>query len=758
MQKRQSIVLFLFAGLFLVSGAAGLIYQIVWERLLALFFGVTMLSITLIVGAFMGGLGLGSFLGGRLAHKVKNTLLIYGLLELGVASFGIISQPLIFLIGESTAGIAYTWVFLLSFAILLVPTLLMGMTLPLLIQSFVHRAEGAGGVIGILYGINTLGAAFGAVLSGYVFIGKYGLDGTIYIAVAMNAIVGFFAIALSRWKEKIAEPPKPKAQPVALKTQWGYTTILLSSFLVGFIGLGFEMLWVRILHIVNKNTVYSFPSVLFVFLIGLALGGYIFGSAADRSKDPVLLFSKIELTGALLAALSFLIFWWSLDFSPPWIQGFFETQKPALPLVKVSHELIYSKRLLLHNLWEYLLPIIILVFPASVVLGGGLPVLDRIAINTPTLSGRKVGDIHLANIIGSVAGTLVISFLLLPTIGSERTLKLLSLLTLLFAAFYFFETPNKVNSRSLVGFGIALFLVVFSTPGKGQFYTDLYEKGTSFDAVISESGDSVLALTYVPNTDKQEGGLWVGGEAHTFFPHGGVYEVNALACSGASQPENILVIGFGGGYNTLFYTSLPSVKNIDIVELIGDIAPFQYENQKTVQVALDDPKVTYYVNDGRRFLNQYPQKKYDLISIDPLRWHTIGHNNLYSEEAMRIYQEHLSSGGVLCAWFDETRIIPNTVARVFPFVDQLGIDLLIAGNSPIEHSKAYLDEASRRYKIRAEIINIENPSVNLTTDLTRLALVANQDDILKKARSENIPYLTDLKPLLEYYLFKVPSE
>ena len=121
--------------------------------------------------------------------------------------------------------------------------------------------------------------------------------------------------------------------------QWSYTAILLSSFLVGFIGLGFEMLWVRILHIVNKSTAYSFPSILFIFLLGLALGGYIFGRQADKSKNPVLLFCKIELTGAAIAALTLLTFWWSLEFKPPWIQDFFETQKPGLPFVKIQKEL-----------------------------------------------------------------------------------------------------------------------------------------------------------------------------------------------------------------------------------------------------------------------------------------------------------------------------------------------------------------------------------------------------------------------------------
>jgi spermidine synthase len=140
-KKKRLLILYLFAGLFLISGAAGLIYEIVWQRLLELYFGVTMISVTLIVSAYMAGLGLGSLIGGRIARNLKKTLFLYGLLEIGIAIFGVFSPKIIVWIGQATAGSSYTLVFLISFAILLIPTALMGMTLPLLTQSFVDRNE-----------------------------------------------------------------------------------------------------------------------------------------------------------------------------------------------------------------------------------------------------------------------------------------------------------------------------------------------------------------------------------------------------------------------------------------------------------------------------------------------------------------------------------------------------------------------------------------------------------------------------------------
>jgi len=758
MQRRQSIILFLFASLFLVSGAAGLVYQIVWERLLELFFGVTMVSVTLIVAAFMAGLGLGSLLGGRLARQVKNTLFAYGLLELGIAGFGLLSQPLIFWIGEKTAGTPYIFVFLLSFAILLIPTTLMGMTLPLLTQSFVHRVETSGGVIGVLYGINTLGAAFGTVLAGYVLIGAYGFDGTTYIAVALNAMVGVLAVFLARWQGHIVQSLDAELPATKPAVQWGYATILVSSFLVGFIGLGFEMLWIRVLHIVNKNTAYSFPSILFIFLLGLATGGYLFGRAADRSINPVLLFCKIEMTGAILAALTLLIFWWTLGSNPPWIQNFVETQKPGLPFVRVEHEWLLSRRLLFENLWDYFLPILILVLPASLVQGGGLPVLDRIAIHNPSLAGRRVGDIHLANIIGSVAGTLVISFLLLPGIGSEWTLKLLALLTASFSVFYFISKTGKgrirKDSAQLGIFGIILLFSIILTPGKGQFYTRLYETGMNQEAVISESGDSVLALTYEPGTNGQTGFFWIGGEVNSLFPPEGLYENRALACAGASEPERVLVIGFGGGYTTLFFKAIPGADGIVVVELLGDIKPFLTDNQESARVTLNDPRITYIVDDGRRYLNANPKEKFDLIAIDPLREHTAGHNNLYSEQAMRLYLNHLSPGGVLCAWTLEDRLIPHTIARVFPYADQFLNELVIGSNAPIAYNTTYMDDIAGDYKSFADQLYVDGLPGYPTTDKALTGLIRKQDEILKTEK--DTPYLTDLKPWLEYYLLRKP--
>ena len=758
MKQNRQLILYLFASLFLISGAAGLIYEIVWERLLELYFGVTMVSVTLIVSAYMAGLGVGSLIGGRIARDLKNTLFLYGLLEIGIALFGLISPNLIVWVGQATAGAPYVLVFLISFAILLIPTTLMGMTLPLLTQSFVDRVEVSGRVIGLLYGINTLGAALGTVLAAYVLIGFYGFDGTVYIAVFMNALVGLFAFVLSRWQFVPAAGSEMEQTTRPVNIVWGYRTILLASFLVGFIGLGFEMLWIRILLIVNKNTAYAFPSILFVFLLGLALGGYLFGRKADTSSNPVALFCKIELSGAVVAVFTFLLFWISLQYQPPWIENFIDTQKPTLPFVETENQFSFSRRALLRNLWNYFLPILILVLPASLVLGGGLPVLDRLSIQNPLLSGRRVGDIHLANIVGSVAGSLAISFLLLPAFGSEWTMKLLVLATFIFPALYFLgiaqaQSISKTD-YSLISIGLIALIGFLLVPPRGAFYNRLYSYGTGQEAVISESGDSVLALTYETQNPHPAGWFWIGGEINSLFPAQGLYEERSLLCAGASRPKRILVIGFGGGFSTLFYQSIPDVDEIVVVELLSDIAPFLRRNMDSARVTLDDPRVTYLVDDGRRYLNAFPDEKFDLISIDPLRVHTAGHNNLYSEEALNIYRDHLTPNGVLCAWMDEFHVIPHTVAQVFPYVDQYRNETMVASGQPIVYQTEYMEQVASGYAELTHELYGSTRSIELD-HLTGFGFFQrDQSQILENEKQR--PVLRDMDPWMEYYFFMRP--
>jgi predicted membrane-bound spermidine synthase len=742
--------LLLLALLFFLSGAAGLIYEIVWERLLELYFGVTMTAITLIVASYMCGLGIGSLLGGRVAQTLKHPILIYGLIEAGIGIFGFFSSAIINWIGQHTAGVPYSLVFLLSFLILLIPTLLMGMTLPLLTQSCVDRVETSGQVIGLLYGINTLGAAAGSLFAGYILIGRFGFDGTTYIAALFNLGVALIAIVFTRWIATKQNPEHRTQNAISAPGSWSYRQILFASLLVGFIGLGFEMVWIRILYVINKNSSYLFPSILFVFLTGLALGGYFWGRRADKAAAPEKLFWQMEIGGSLAAALVFLLFWTGLSSGwHPWLGDFFEMQRPSLPFIKVGGTFLLSKRLALSSLMDYFFPVFLMVFPASFILGGGLPVLDRIAIKSPQVAGRRVGDIHLANIVGSIFGSLLISFWMLPTLGSERTYTTLALLALTFPILYFTEKFKSTGSLHLDPASVsvmgALILILILLPGKGQFYSRLFEAGSGDQSVTLETSDSVLALTLEPKSQSPNM-LWIGGEVNSLYPSDSTYESRALMCVGASRPKRILVIGMGGGIAARFLQSMEGVQQIVIVELMEGLDDLLSENVDFTRHVFNDPRVHYMVNDGRRYLYANPDEKFDLIFADPLRWHSSGHNNLYSVEMMRSYQSHLTESGIFCGYLDEFHVIPLTIAKVFQEVDQFDIQTMIASNQKIIYDRPYMQTVAAQY--------LSSTGNELAPQRLFASYVRDGNQILAEESRSRI--LTDLKPGLEYYFLNAP--
>ncbi len=736
--------------LFFLSGAAGLIYEIIWERLLEIYFGVTLTAITLIVSAYLAGLGLGSLVGGRIAGRVKNVVLAYGVVEVAIAVFGFISPTLITATGQRTAGSPYPLVFIISFAILLIPTFLMGTTLPLLTQSFVNRVESSGRVIGLLYGINTLGAAFGTLIGGYVLIGWLGFDGATRAAVLLNLIAGFGAIILlgkQEQNEGRGDAVREKTSSASLS----YRSILIAAFLVGFIDLGFEILWFRVLGTLNKTTAYNFPSALFVFLAGLAIGGYIFGRKADQSHDRITLFWKLQLGVGLVTAAMFLLFWGLLHL--PSLQSWIETwflnpQHPAPPYVWIKNEAIFSRRLMIFSLLEYFIPTVILVLPASLLMGGGLPILDRIAITSAQVSGQRVGDIHLANIFGSVGGTLIVSFVFLPLFGTELTLKILALLGLSFIGLAWTSWKNSASSRIILPAALVVLLLIL--PGRGEFYRRLYQTATGIDALVRESSDAVLVLGYQGN---EPATLWIGGIQNSYFPTYGYYERTALTCASVSKPRRVLMIGLGGANTAYFMTQLPNVNQIVIVELIHDLGLLLDEFVPVAQRALRDPRVELIADDGRRYLYANPEEDFDLIFIDPLYSFTAGHNNLYSQEAMELYRSHLSPGGVFCGWFNENHVIPKTAANVFPYMIHFR-DWVAASNDPIQIDRNYIQNVSAAYLANSAGLYLNGTQGALEVSGILEDQIADRAGTL--AAEQETPILTDMHPWLEYYYFHKP--
>jgi spermidine synthase len=750
---------FYYALLFLLSGFSSLVYQVVWQRILQTYFGVATLSITLIVAAYMCGLGLGYLLGGRLAQRARFPLVAYGWIEISLGFFGLFSPFLLQAVGQVTAGSPFPVVFLISFAVLLTPTILMGATLPLLSQSFVRRVDTSGQVIGLLYGLNTLGAALGALVSAFLLIGYFGLGGTILIAAATNLLIGLAALTWTRFMahpaegEAQAQPDAAEPEPAAGKEQaggWGYSKILAAAGLIGFIGLGYEMIWVRMLGVLNKHTAYSFPAILFFLLVGLALGGYLFGRRADRSSRPTRLLWQVEISAAVLAGASVLVYLAGLQIPALRLShaaGFYDFQHPPSPYVLAGGNFVFSIQSALAGLLEFIFPILLIVLPASLFHGGALVILDRIAIDSPHMAGRRVGDVHLANIIGALGGTLLVSLVLVPAIGIEWMLKILVLLSGLFLAFDLSGSePNPTGSRlrgAVLPAGV-LVAVALLLPWRTGFYRQVYEAGLGRVPVLLEGRDSLMALTREEAPPNQLDELWLGGELHSVFgPASTIYQTYALNCISSVQPKSVLIIGLGGGNTAKYYLESPGVERVVIVELLEGLDGFLEENIPWMGELLADPRVTYHVDDGRRYLYANPDERFDLIAIDPLRHYTAGASNLYSQEALELYRDHLQPGGLLCAWMDEFHTLPKTAAGVFPHVDEF-LNQILASSEPLDYSAPVLQQRAA--------------AAGLAVTPGQIFGLFKRDRSSILEGEANTPGLSDMDPHMEYYFFRRPPE
>ncbi|MBT7579055.1 MAG: fused MFS/spermidine synthase, partial [Candidatus Marinimicrobia bacterium] len=312
--------------LFLCSGMTGLLYEVIWSRMIVKVIGAAPFAISIVLTVFMGGLGLGSYLAGRYIDRIQKSsqlLQLYGLLEIGIGLYAFIlpgiisaSQPLFSSIYNQASGhllLFNTFILLGAFVLFIIPVTLMGATLPILIRFYVANLGHLGARVGRLYAINTIGAALGSVLSGFLLIKLWGVGGTLRFAVVMNFMIGgisFFVANLIAKRSALSENDTTEKDQVVSAPEinsgvhysHSYQVAALIIFAVsGFAAMAYEVIWARLLGLIIGPKTYSFTIVLTTFIVGLALGAMLFGWLADRSKHPFRLLIITQMSAAILA-------------------------------------------------------------------------------------------------------------------------------------------------------------------------------------------------------------------------------------------------------------------------------------------------------------------------------------------------------------------------------------------------------------------------------------------------------------------------
>ncbi|HLA77236.1 MAG TPA: fused MFS/spermidine synthase [Vicinamibacteria bacterium] len=668
-----------------MSGASALVYQVAWQRILALHSGVGLFSVAMIVAAFMVGLGLGSHWGGVLSLRLSppRALVAFALLELGIAAFGAVSGPLFYDFLYLKGLWLYTPAWragLLHFLSLLLPTGLMGMSLPFLTRALVWEAPTASRTIGFLYGINVLGASLGALLAPWLLIRHYGIRAAILAAACGNLLAGLGALSLALARGR-ATAPVPTVgseamRPLLTEPPAAFSSWLALYALSGFCALSLEMLWFRLLEVALKSTAFTFGTLLFIYLLGSALGSLAGALVSRRIRRP--------LEAFLLAQCALLLYsagvLWLLTVLPP--------DTPVLRFF-----LDYWSGRLSYNIggrlrWPLILklyvfqPCVLFGLP-TVLMGFSFTFLHRAVQDDPAQSGRKVGLLQAANIAGCVAGSLLVGLLLLSWLGTSGTMRLLLVMGLVFAVFGIARAHRRWAFVASAGL-LAAMAVAF--PGQVGLWRRFHGFGQT-PAFIEEDATGVAALSRM---DRFRWAVWTTGRHHSTLPFGNIHTaLGALPGLLHPAPQEAAVIGLGSG-DTAWASGcrVDTMSSVTVFEicapqrvLLRRFAEGPGSFRKLSQF-LEDPRVRIVVADGRNALAR-EDRRYDMIEMDAL-WPTSPYaGNLYSLEFYSLCASRLKKGGLMCSWSPSRRVHATFGQAFAHVVEFLGGQVLVGSNDPI---------------------------------------------------------------------------
>jgi hypothetical protein len=676
--RARGLELALLGALFCLSGAAALVYQVAWQRVLALHTGVGVYSVATIVAAFMLGLGLGSEWGGALSARLsaRRALLAFALLELAIAGFGCLSPWLYYDVLYRRAAWLYESPLTAAPAhvlALLLPTTLMGMSLPFLARATVREGEAKGATVGYLYAINVVGAGLGSLLTPWVLLRLFGIDGSVLAAAATNAATGLGALALLA----LLPPPddsggaddSPRRAGAAPPRQ-----LLALYALSGFCSLALEVVWFRIVDVAVKSTSFTFGSVLAIYLFGLAAGTFAGVAFAKQLRDPLRAFLLCQCGVLLVSGVAISLLARLPEGLPllRWYAGYW----PNYEGFQLGLEWDAGALLRLY----LVLPLLLYAVPTAL-MGVSFVALQQAVQDDARLAGRRVGSLQAANIAGGVLGSLGAGLILLRWLGSGGTLRLLTACGLGFTA----VGLKRYGARSpFAAAALALLALLPLLPEGGSLWRRLHGSDA---ALVDEDATSVVALA--PSRGRQQ--MMVNGKGISWLPFGGVHSVIGAAPSILhAEPRELLIIGLGSG-DTAWATGCRSeTRAITVYEIAAPqprlLRAFQAARPlRELGRLLDDPRLRIRIADGRNALER-GRERYDVIEADPLPPGGAGSGNLYSLEFFTGCARRLKPGGLMCTWAPTARVY-STFCRAFPNALEFThgqFQYLIGANEPIQ--------------------------------------------------------------------------
>ena len=652
--------------LFFCSGFPALISQIVWQRALFGIYGVNIESVTVVVSAFMFGLGLGSLIGGKLSKNSRTPLLVaFAVAELGTAGFGLISLPLFHRVAEFSAGAPLLQTGLLSFALVVVPTVLMGATLPLLVEHMVQATRNVGFAVGGLYFVNTLGSAAACFVAGDVLMRLCGQSGSVRVAVVMNTLIGTAALVggsvlRSHWSDLAANTTEKEQARGTAEDLLPFPLALTCAGFAGFLALSYEIIWYRILAFASGGIARVFAFLLGSYLLGVALGSRLVelysrrGSNRDRA-------AALRLLGWVMLASA--------------IASFVIGPSSAYLLKFGSAYTLGAETLPAYLL---LLPLICV---GALFFGATFPLVSYVSVQADQHVGAALSYLYTANIVGSTLGSFAVGFVLMDHFSLWQISSALLVLGVLFATAVLAVSDTARSKLKFVVVGglataclaVAVSRPVFETIYDRLLFKDIYPKSHFLRVAETRSG----AVGETPNGTVYGGGVYDGRFSTDLANDvNGIDRPYALSALHPA-PRHVLMIGLGSGSWAQVVVANPAVEDLTVVEINPAYLQLIREHPEVASL-LHNPRVKIVVDDGRRWLLRNRNARFDVIVANTTYFWRDHSTNLLSADFLHIIRQHLSPGGLFLYNTTGSRNVMATGIAVFPYAMRIENALVVS--------------------------------------------------------------------------------
>lgn len=756
---------------FFVSGMAGLVYQSVWARYLALFLGHTGYAVVAVLVAFMGGLALGNAWFGVKADRSPKPLALYGWLEIGIGLYALVFPTYYTFCHEAFVGLARHWQpgssgllalkFVFSFLTILCPTVLMGATFPVLTKFITRALSELRERVAALYCINSAGAVAGCLVADFWWVPTMGLEMTVFGGAVLNLAAGLMALCLSRQLEKgefaPAENPPPSGSSDEQFTGGELRLAILGIGLSGFVAMLYEVAWTRLLALALGSSTHAFSLMLVTFITGIAVGAWIIYLWKNlRRTLEAFAWAELALAGTLFISMFF------YEYLPYWfvkLAALLARKQEAYPVYKLFQALICFA----------------VMFVPTVCLGMTLPLVSRIATADLARTGRSVGKVFAVNTIGTVLGTVVTGLWLMPAVGLARTFAVgFSLNALIGLAIL---GRNRIKRRWLILAPVFPVVMVWLA---GLIFNPVWNRAFSFglwrspdpptslsayrkmaaseDLRFHRDGAGATVTVVVQKVGgKEQMGLKINGKADA----GTQTDVPTQRLLGhipmllRPESQRALVVGLGSGMTCSAVARHPTILRVDAVEISPEVVAAARVFAVYNDGILDNPRLRVWIEDAKSFL-KITDERYDVIISEPSNPWMAGVAGVFSLEYYQSCRDRLQADGLMAQWVqlyetsDQTlNMVISTFAAVFPYTSiwhPAPGDLILIGST--QPRKVDLEALEKRFAHPAVQADLKRTEIARLPVLLARELVSQQNGSFLPPPEAAIH--SDFYPALEY--------